>query len=263
MRRSRRRRWSFPSPTPDRLTNAHRSFGGRSRPVASLTRRHVQEGRRGATCSPARRCLNLYRTICRSLWRGLRGEERSYDEGRHVGERVVNLSDLLAHHADRFGDRLAPSTDTQELTSRDYYERVQRTAGALRELGVERSDVVGVLLYNRVEFLELMGACAHLGAIFMPLNWRLAPAEVAYIADHAGARMLVSEPELEGILERLREQEGDRLWMRVGDADEHWQSLGDAVAAAEPVLDAERVAADDVMRLMYTSGTTSRPKGVM
>jgi fatty-acyl-CoA synthase len=175
----------------------------------------------------------------------------------------VNLSDLLAHHADRFGDRLALSTDTEELTYREYYERVQRTAGALRGLGIGRSDVVGVLLYNRVEFLALMGACAHLGAIFMPLNWRLAPAEVAYIADHAGARMLVSEPELEGILDQLREQGGDRLWMRVGDADEHWLSLGDAVAAAEPVLDAERVAADDVMRLMYTSGTTSRPKGVM
>jgi fatty-acyl-CoA synthase len=175
----------------------------------------------------------------------------------------MNLSGLLAHHADRFGDRLALSTDHEELTYREYYERVQRTAGALRELGVGRSDVVGVLLYNHIEFLELLGACAHLGAIFMPLNWRLAGPELAYICDHAGASLLVSEPELEHNLDALREQGGERTWVRLGEADEHWQSLGDAVRAADPVDEPEEVAGDDVMRLMYTSGTTSRPKGVM
>jgi fatty-acyl-CoA synthase len=175
----------------------------------------------------------------------------------------VNLSRVIAHHADRFGDRVAISTDAEELTYAELHQRVTRCAGALRGLGVERSDVVGVLLYNRVEFLELMVACAQIGAIFMPLNWRLAGPELAYIADHAGARLLVSEPELEGAFDELRRQGGDRIWVHLGEATEDWRSLADAVAAAEPVTEAVTVGGDDVMRLMYTSGTTSRPKGVM
>ncbi len=175
----------------------------------------------------------------------------------------MNLSNLLAHHADRFGDRLALSTEHEELTYREYYERVQRTAGALRSLGVARSDVVGVLLYNRIEFLELLGACAHLGAIFMPLNWRLAGPELAYIADHAGASTVISEPELAGNLDALHDLGGERTWVMVGEAEDRWRSLGEAVAAADLVAEAAEVAGDDVMRLMYTSGTTSRPKGVM
>lgn len=175
----------------------------------------------------------------------------------------MNFSRLIAHHADRFGDRVAITTDTETLTYADYRERVERCAGALRGLGVERSDVVGVLLYNRVEFLELMGACAQIGAIFMPLNWRLTGPELTYIVGHAGARLLVSEPELEPAFDELRRQGGDRIWVHLGEATDDWRSLADAYAAAEPVTEIEPVEGDDVMRLMYTSGTTSRPKGVM
>ena len=175
----------------------------------------------------------------------------------------MNLSHVLAHHADRFAERTAITTDVEEVSYRDLYRRTRECAGALRKLGVERSDVVGVLLYNRIEFLELMCACAHLGAIFMPLNWRLAPPELAYIANHADARMLVSEPDLEGGFDELRGERGERIWVHLAGAGERWQSLGAARRAAQPVAEPENVDRDDVMRLMYTSGTTSRPKGVM
>lgn len=175
----------------------------------------------------------------------------------------MNLSQVIAHHADRFGERTAISTDEEEIDYRELYRRTQECAGALRALGVGRGDVVGVLLYNRVELLELMLACAHLGAIFMPLNWRLAGPELAYIVDHAGARMVVTEPELEARLDEVRRQGGDRAWVRLGATDDRWASLEAARREAEPVAEAAEVAGDDVMRLMYTSGTTSRPKGVM
>jgi acyl-CoA synthetase (AMP-forming)/AMP-acid ligase II len=175
----------------------------------------------------------------------------------------MNLSEIVAHHADRYPDRVALSTNDEEVSYSDLHGRVQRCAGALRELGVGRSDIVGVLLHNSADFIELVGACAHLGAIFMPLNWRLAGAELAYIADHAGAKLLVSEPELRDLLDDLREQGGDRTWVTLGEGDERWQSLDDARAGAEPVVAPEPVDGDDLMRLMYTSGTTSRPKGVM
>ena len=118
----------------------------------------------------------------------------------------MNLSQVIAHHADRHPDRVALSMGDEEITYPELYARVQRCAGALRDLGVGRSDIVGVLLYNSVDLLEVMLASAHIGAIFMPLNWRLAGPELAYIADHAGARALVSEPELRDLFDDLRKQ---------------------------------------------------------
>ena len=175
----------------------------------------------------------------------------------------MNLSEIIAHHADRYPDRIALSTADEEISFGELLVRTQRCAGALRRLGVGRSDVVGVLLHNCADMVELLLGCAHVGAIFMPLNWRLAGPELAYIAGHAGAKLLVSEPELRDLFDDLREQGGDRIWATLGEADDRWQSLDDARAAADPVPEPEPVDGDDVMRLMYTSGTTSRPKGVM
>jgi fatty-acyl-CoA synthase len=159
----------------------------------------------------------------------------------------MNLSNVIAHHAERFPDRLALSYADEEITYGELLARTQRTAGVLREAGIERGDVVAVLLHNAPSFVDVMCACAHLGAIFMPLNWRLAAPELQYIVEHAGAKAIVTEPELESLTTGL-------------DDLVHLQDLS---ADAAPVRDAAQVAGDDVLRLMYTSGTTSRPKGVM
>jgi O-succinylbenzoate-CoA ligase len=175
----------------------------------------------------------------------------------------VNLSSIIAHHADRHPERVAISTADERITYAEFYARVQRCAGALSKLGVGRSDVTAVLLHNCIDFLELMVACSHVGAIFMPLNWRLSAPELTYIASHADAKLFVSEPELRGEFDDLREHGEDRTWVTLGQGDDAWQSLDTARAVAQPVRDAAQVAGDEVMRLMYTSGTTSRPKGVM
>jgi acyl-CoA synthetase (AMP-forming)/AMP-acid ligase II len=159
----------------------------------------------------------------------------------------MNLSNVVAHHAERFPDRLALSYADEEITYRELLARTQRTAGVLRQAGIERGDVVAVLLHNAPAFVDVMCACAHLGAIFMPLNWRLAAPELRYIVEHAGAKAIVTEPELESLTAGL-------------DGLAHLQDLS---ADAAPVTQAAPVAGDDVLRLMYTSGTTSRPKGVM
>jgi fatty-acyl-CoA synthase len=159
----------------------------------------------------------------------------------------MNLSNVIAHHAERFPDRLALSYEDDEITYGDLVARTQTTAGVLRESGIERGDVLAVLLHNAPSFIDVMCACAHLGAIFMPLNWRLAGPELQYIVEHAGAKAIVTEPELESLTTGL-----DGI-----------PRLQDLSADATPVADAAPVAGDDVLRLMYTSGTTSRPKGVM
>src|SRR3972149_5482400 len=103
---------------------------------------------------------------------------------------AYNLASVLAHHADRFPDRPCLVWGEESLTYAELDRRATRSAAGLRRLGVGRGDAVAVLLYNCPEFLEIMFALSRIGAIFMPINWRLAGEEVAYIATHAGAKLV-------------------------------------------------------------------------
>ncbi|MEA2358707.1 MAG: fatty-acyl-CoA synthase [Solirubrobacteraceae bacterium] len=175
----------------------------------------------------------------------------------------MSLTSILVHHAERFPDRVALEYDGTETTWAQLLDGTRRTAGVLREVGVQSGDVVGVLLHNSDRFVELMHAISHIGAIFMPINWRLAGAEIAYIVEHSGAAVLVSEPELEPLLEPVRDQLACRLLRAQGPAGDGWDALDELRESVAPAVDAVPLDEDDVHRLMYTSGTTSRPKGVM
>jgi fatty-acyl-CoA synthase len=174
-----------------------------------------------------------------------------------------NLAGVLEHHADRFSGRPCLIWGEETITYGGLARRAALTAGGLARLGVRRGDVVALLLYNCPEFVEAMFAVARIGAVFMPINWRLAAPEVAYILGHAGARVLVSEPELAGVAEAAGEEAPRPALVGVGGAPGGWtafEALREGAAAGPPVAD---VGPDDVHRLMYTSGTTARPKGVM
>jgi acyl-CoA synthetase (AMP-forming)/AMP-acid ligase II len=175
---------------------------------------------------------------------------------------VYNLAGVLAHHADRFPDRACLVWGDETITYGELDRRAAHTAAGLARLGIGRGDVVAFLLYNCPEFVEAMFAVARLGAVFMPMNWRLAGEEVAYIAGHAGAKLVISEPELAPLAEATRTSLPGTPIVGVGGRPGEWiafESLRDA-SGVVPLAD---VGADEVHRLMYTSGTTARPKGVM
>jgi fatty-acyl-CoA synthase len=173
----------------------------------------------------------------------------------------VNIAAVLEHHVDRFPDRKAVGFGDAIETWTELHLRSRTTAGALCEAGVGPGDVVGVLLYNSLDVVALMYGIAHLGAIFMPLNWRLAKPELSYIVEHAGAVALVSEPELEPLVDTAGL--GCRFVRVAATGDSAWMGLDELRGAASDPGPPARVGANDVHRLMYTSGTTARPKGVM
>jgi fatty-acyl-CoA synthase len=172
---------------------------------------------------------------------------------------------VLAHHASRtpakplcvFGDEI--------VTYGEMATRSAALAGGLHERGVGAGDVVGVLSYNCTEFLETIFATNHLGAIAMPINWRLAAPEIRYILDHSEARALVCDEslvDLGGLA--TKDMEGSLLRACVAGptaSSAGWIPLADLRAA--PNVPRASSAGDGVHRLMYTSGTTGRPKGVM
>ncbi len=176
----------------------------------------------------------------------------------------LNWFAVLAHHATRTPDNAFTVFEGATVTYGEMATRVVRLAGGLCERGVGRGDVVGILSYNCPEFLETVFAANYLGAIAMPINWRLAAPEVRYILEHSGAGALVCDESLIDVANEATDGMGDAL-LRVSVATtilDGWTPLGD-LAATSDRCPRVPVAPDDVHRLMYTSGTTGRPKGVM
>jgi fatty-acyl-CoA synthase len=131
---------------------------------------------------------------------------------------------------------------------------VGRLAGLLSSQGIGPGDVVVALMKNSPAFIEISLAVSHLGAVFLPLNFRLSAHEIAYITADAEAKLLCVDTELTGVcppgLGRL-------VFSDEAQHDASLLTTGSSVAAVVPCKP------DTLFRLMYTSGTTSRPKGVM
>jgi acyl-CoA synthetase (AMP-forming)/AMP-acid ligase II len=178
----------------------------------------------------------------------------------------MNWFGVLAHHATRTPDKVMAVFEDTSTTYAEMASRAAALAGGLAGEGIARGDVVALLAYNCTEFLEALFAANYLGAIAMPINWRLAPPEVRYILDHSDAKAIVCDESLAGVAdEALRGTERALLRVSVAPtAPDGWTPLSvlrDA-GSAHPVARAA-TEADDVHRLMYTSGTTGHPKGVM
>jgi len=95
---------------------------------------------------------------------------------------MVNLSSFIRYHATRTPDRLAIVYKDQRVTFAELLARIEKTAGFLAAHGIGPDDVVAVLMKNSIAFLEIAFAVGHIGAVFLPINFRLAADEVEYIA---------------------------------------------------------------------------------
>jgi fatty-acyl-CoA synthase len=146
-------------------------------------------------------------------------------------------------------DRVALTYGKENRTYRELTTRVNRLASALRGLGVRRGDRVAYLGPNHPALVETFFAAGALGAVFVPLNTRLAPPELEYVLRDAGAEILLLG---EG-------RDGAGLPGRHVPAD----GFEDLVASGDPEPLDEPVALDDPCLIMYTSGTTGRPKGAV
>ncbi|MFF8610483.1 long-chain fatty acid--CoA ligase [Streptomyces sp. NPDC015346] len=168
-----------------------------------------------------------------------------------------------ARRARKTPDRIAVVHEEREWTYGELYARVLRLAHALRALGVERGDRVAYLGPNHPAFLETLFASGALGAVFVPLNTRLTAGELAYNLTDSGSTVLVHAPELDGPAGAAAAEAGVRHRITVGEGDAGTLGYEGLIAGGgtEP-LD-EAVTASDPCMIMYTSGTTGRPKGAV
>ncbi len=176
----------------------------------------------------------------------------------------VNWFNVLAHHADRTPDKVMTIFEGVPTTYREMADRAAALAGGLAARGISQGDVVALLSYNCPEFLEALFAANYLGAIAMPINWRLAAPEVRYILDHSGAAAIVCDQSLLQLANAATAGLEETLVRAIisETAESGWTTL-DELRSRSDTAPRVAAAADDVHRLMYTSGTTGRPKGVM
>ena len=175
----------------------------------------------------------------------------------------LNWLCVLEQHAKNHPDAPLCIVGDEVVTYEGMRQRAARLAAGLHGQGVRRGDVVALLAYNCSEFLETIFAVNHLGATAMPINWRLAAAEVRYILEHSQATAFVCDAELLELgNSSLEGCATSPAKVCIGtSASDGWHLLSDL--RTEPTVPRAQVAPDDLHRLMYTSGTTGRPKGVM
>ncbi|HVJ31706.1 MAG TPA: AMP-binding protein [Terriglobia bacterium] len=168
---------------------------------------------------------------------------------------MVNLSAFISHHAQRIPGKAALIYGDATIDYAELWHRVQATAAWLAARGIGAGDVVAVFMKNSPAFLEICFAVSHLGAVFLPINFRLAGDEAAYITRNAEAKLLLADAEFAAT---LGDQHG--LVLIDSDAQADIRRLVGKPAAIPPMQPRKP---GDLFRLMYTSGTTDRPKGVM
>jgi fatty-acyl-CoA synthase len=109
---------------------------------------------------------------------------------------MINLSSFIAFHARRTPERCALKYRGEDISYASFDARIRKVAGWLASRGIGPADVVAVLMKNSAAFLELVFATSHIGAVFLPINFRLSGDEVGYIVGNSGARILISDEEL-------------------------------------------------------------------
>jgi fatty-acyl-CoA synthase len=167
--------------------------------------------------------------------------------------------DWIAHHAHRRPKQLAID-DLQtgrKFTYADVDRRTNRLTAALAALGIAKGDRVALLAPNCAEYFELQFACGRLGAIMLPLNWRLTVPELEYILGDSDPKLLVHDKAFAAQAQALSQ---NLLEIDPENADSTYER---ALATAPPPPAPLEVTHDDIAMVMYTSGTTGHPKGAI
>jgi long-chain acyl-CoA synthetase len=178
---------------------------------------------------------------------------------------VASLCEAFQNTVARCGDQVALRTPggQQEISWREYGERVRALAGGLASLGVRAGDTVGIMLLNRPEFALVDTAALHLGAVPFSIYNTSSPEQISYLFGNAGNSVVVTE---QLFLPSIRAAEHDARTVISIDGGEGTISLDDLATRTVDGFDFEAswraVTPESVLTLIYTSGTTGPPKGV-
>jgi fatty-acyl-CoA synthase len=179
---------------------------------------------------------------------------------------VRNVGEIVAAHARLRPDKIGARDSRRALTFAQWNARACRLANALIGLGLVKGDRVAILAFNRVEWMEIYVALAKAGLVAVPVNFRLVAPEIQYIAAHCKAKAFIVDDELIDRVESIRGELAIAAsrYLHVGASPKTgWTAYETLLAAASDVEPRATVQPTDTWALMYTSGTTGKPKGAI
>ena len=150
------------------------------------------------------------------------------------------------------------------LTYEQFFDRCDRWSAAFQRMGVRQGDRVAYIAPNVHQQLESFYAVPQIGAVLVPVNYRLSADDFAYIIDHSGATVVCATEEYLDSVDSVRHRLGDvRHFVALTGARARWTDYQTTLATQSPDVSRPDIGEGDLLTINYTSGTTARPKGVM
>ncbi len=181
----------------------------------------------------------------------------------------LNIGEIINVNANKYPNKLALKDARRQLTFKELNERTNKLANGILKSGIKKGDKLAILSNNSIEFMEIYVAAAKGGFIIVPLNFRLHPDEISFVINNSDAKWLFVESRFyeatEKIWQRAKELgfEGVERVLIADEPAEGWKYYEDIVKKGENTYPFIEIKPEDTWIILYTSGTTGKPKGVI